>query len=241
MRRDDGRAGWVLDAHPMLDATGMVLWIRFDEGDWKRIEVPWRPRLHVHSDGIRLRNLEEWLMLPEIRRAHGVAEVGWTRGRRSIETEDASDVLEVTATRTDGLKRLAHHIEARGGHHHFELHSVDAHLAQRFLLDLGTAPMERVRVCWDGKTWRTHPVERACDLPTLRMVRLELEFEGEGFVHPEDPIRCASLWPITPSNQPTHRIARATGTWGTDSWTSSRSQSSERTLMSSSPHRAMRS
>ena len=32
MRRDDGRAGWVLDAHPMLDATGMVLWIRFDEG-----------------------------------------------------------------------------------------------------------------------------------------------------------------------------------------------------------------
>ena len=90
MRRDDGRAGWVLDAHPMLDATGMVLWIRFDEGDWKRIEVPWRPRLHVHSDGIRLRNLEEWLMLPEIRRAHGVAEVGWTRGRRSIETEDAS-------------------------------------------------------------------------------------------------------------------------------------------------------
>lgn len=211
MRRDDGRAGWVLDAHPMLDATGMVLWIRFDEGDWKRIEVPWRPRLHVHSDGIRLRNLEEWLMLPEIRRAHGVAEVGWTRGRRSIETEDASDVLEVTATRTDGLKRLAHHIEARGGHHHFELHSVDAHLAQRFLLDLGTAPMERVRVCWDGKTWRTHPVERACDLPTLRMVRLELEFEGEGFVHPEDPIRCASLWPITPSNQPTHRIARATG------------------------------
>ena len=43
MRRDDGRAGWVLDAHPMLDATGMVLWIRFDEGDWKRIEVPWRP------------------------------------------------------------------------------------------------------------------------------------------------------------------------------------------------------
>ena len=66
MRRDDGRAGWVLDAHPMLDATGMVLWIRFDEGDWKRIEVPWRPRLHVHSDGIRLRNLEEWLMLPEI-------------------------------------------------------------------------------------------------------------------------------------------------------------------------------
>ena len=56
--------------------------------------------------------------------------------------------------------------------------------------------------------WNVHAIS------TLRMVRLELEFEGEGFVHPEDPIRCASLWPITPSNQPTHRIARATGDLG---------------------------
>ena len=124
-------------------------------------------------------------------------------------------MLEVTATRTDGLKRLTHHIEARGGHHHFELHSVDAHLAQRFLLDLGTAPMERMGLLGRQDS-RTHLRNVHAIYWTLRMV-IGTRVRGEGFVHPEDPIRCASLWPITPSNQLTHRIARATGDSGTDS------------------------
>ena len=72
--------------------------------------------------------------------------------RLSLDKFEMHNVLEIDVLDNRKIRKLAQHIEARGEHYRYSLYSVDAHLAQRFFINL-----ESLRSNWlNGMAFHFH-------------------------------------------------------------------------------------
>ena len=178
---------WVLDAHPSQDNRAMILWLHYGDRVEKR-RIEWRPTIHVSATKQRLKLLQKWLDQPEIRIRFHIGDHHITRARLGLEDEAWHEVLALEISDLSKIRQLAEHIDKRGDWHHHRLYSIDSHLAQRFLLDLKTAPFKRV----DSQL---NPVEENdMVLPELNVIWFDLEFDSQsGFHTPSTPIKSAII------------------------------------------------
>ena len=190
---DDQFEAWILDAHSNNSSDGMVLWIH--DGDKViPIEYKWKPCVHVSGEKSRLFRLEEWLAQPEIKSKFSISETYWERAKLSLYSDDIAEVLCIEIKMNNNLLALAKHIEERGQFIHFQIYSVDAHLSQRFLLELNTAPMRKVlctqengRINVDSKS--DYHTSNDLDLPDLSVWEFELCFvKNQDFLNYRTPI-----------------------------------------------------
>ena len=190
---DDKFEAWILDAHSNNSSDGMVLWIH-DGNKVIPIEYKWKPCIHVSGDKSRLFRLEEWLAQPEIKSKFSISETYWERAKLSLYSDDIAEVLCIEIKMNNNLLALAKHIEERGQFIHFQIYSVDAHLSQRFLLELNTAPMRKVlctqengRINVDSKS--DYHTSNDLDLPDLSVWEFELCFvKNQDFLNYRTPI-----------------------------------------------------
>ncbi len=190
---DDQFEAWILDAHSNNSSDGMVLWIH-DGNKVIPIEYKWKPCVHVSGEKSRLFRLEEWLAQPEIKSKFSISETYWERAKLSLYSDDIAEVLCIEIKMNNNLLALAKHIEERGQFIHFQIYSVDAHLSQRFLLELNTAPMRKVlctqengRINVDSKS--DYHTSNDLDLPDLSVWEFELCFvKNQDFLNYRTPI-----------------------------------------------------
>ena len=190
---DDKFEAWILDAHSNNSSDGMVLWIH-DGNKVIPIEYKWKPCIHVSGDKSRLFRLEEWLAQPEIKSKFSISETYWERAKLSLYSDDIAEVLCIEIKMNNNLLALAKHIEERGQFIHFQIYSVDAHLSQRFLLELNTAPMRKVlctqengRINVNSKS--DYHTSNDLDLPDLSVWEFELCFvKNQDFLNYRTPI-----------------------------------------------------
>ena len=171
----------------------MVLWIH-DGNKVIPIEYKWKPCIHVSGEKSRLFRLEEWLVQPEIKSKFSISETYWERAKLSLYSDDIAEVLCVEIDLNNNLLALAKHIEERGQFIHFQIYSVDAHLSQRFLLELDTAPMRKVLCTEENNQIRITPkndyhTSNDLDLPELSVWEFELCFvKNQDFLNYRTPI-----------------------------------------------------
>lgn len=179
--------GWLLDVHEHVDGSSMTAWVVDDFGQAHACTSPWPVALHVAGDVDHLHALEHWLSQPELVQRFSIQCTRFMQARLHLEQHDRQRVLEVMIGNHRALRSLAEHVEARGNYHRFTLHSVDAHLAQRFLTDIGCPPF--TRVVWDGE--RLRPVASWSDdepgFPPFHVVDLRWTYaDPNGFASVSD-------------------------------------------------------
>ena len=136
--------GTILDVQPAQNGTSLDVWLVDDANGSMKINVPWCPSIHVHASRQRLKHLWAWLEQPEIRDRFGLGMMRIHRSRLSLDASEVDEVLEIDVHNSWNLRKAATHIESRGKYQHFTLYSVDAHLAQRFLVEHRVAPFQKV-------------------------------------------------------------------------------------------------
>ena len=171
----------------------MVLWIH-DGNKVIPIEYKWKPCIHVSGEKSRLFRLEEWLAQPEIKSKFSISETYWERAKLSLYSDDIAEVLCIEIDLNNNLLALSKHVEERGQFIHFQIYSVDAHLSQRFLLELDTAPMRKVLCTQEnGQISITsnsdYHTSNDLDLPELSVWEFELCFvKNQDFLNYRTPI-----------------------------------------------------
>ena len=136
--------GTILDVQPAQNGTSLDVWLVDDANGCMKVNVPWCPSIHVHATRQRLKHLWAWLEQPEIRDRFGLGMMRIHRSRLSLDASEVDEVLEIDVHNCWNLRKAATHIESRGQYQHFTLYSVDAHLAQRFLVEHRVAPFQKV-------------------------------------------------------------------------------------------------
>ncbi|MBT3452505.1 MAG: hypothetical protein HN444_04025, partial [Euryarchaeota archaeon] len=136
--------GTILDVQPAQNGTSLDVWLVDDANGCMKVNVPWCPSIHVHATRQRLKHLWAWLEQPEIRDRFGLGMMRIHRSRLSLDASEVDEVLEIDVHNSWNLRKAATHIESRGQYQHFTLYSVDAHLAQRFLVEHRVAPFQKV-------------------------------------------------------------------------------------------------
>ena len=172
----------ILDVQSAANGTSMDVWLLDGERGAVKVNVPWCPSIHVHATRHRLKHLWAWLEQPEIRDRFGVGMMRTHRSRLSLDASEVDDVLEIDVHNSWNMRKLAAHIETRGQYRHHTLYSVDAHLAQRFLVEYGIAPFQRVE--WDGATFQALP--RSWYLPELSVVHMSVTYRTTNGFHTEE-------------------------------------------------------
>jgi len=172
----------------------MTAWVVDDSGRAHACTSTWSVALHVAGDIDHLQALEHWLLQPELVQRFSIQCTRFIQARLHLDQHDRQRVLEVMLGRHRALRSLAEHVEARGDYHRFTLHSVDAHLAQRFLTDAGCPPF--TRVVWDGE--RLRAVEGWSDgehgFPPFHVVDLRWTYaEPHGFASVSDAVSGVTL------------------------------------------------
>ena len=171
----------------------MVLWIH-DGNKVIPIEYKWKPCIHVSGEKSRLLRLEEWLAQPEIKSKFSISETYWERAKLSLYSDDIAEVLCIEIALNNNLLALAKHVEERGQFIHFQIYSVDAHLSQRFLLELNTAPMRKVLCTQENEqisitSNSDYHTSNDLDLPELSVWGFELCFvKNQDFLNYRTPI-----------------------------------------------------
>ena len=171
----------------------MTAWVVDDNGQAHGCTMPWNVTLHVAGNASHLQALERWLLQPELVRRFAIASTRMSQARLHLEQQDLQRVLEVVLGNYRQLRSLAEHIESRGDYHRFTLHSVDAHLAQRFLTDIGCAPF--TRVAWDGSV--LHPLLESLEkdeFPPFHVANFRCEYRtASGFTSIHDGLASVHL------------------------------------------------
>lgn len=176
----------------------MTAWVVDDNGQAHACLIPWKVKLHVAGSVSHLQALERWLLQPELIRRFAISSTRMSQARLHLEQQDVRRVLEVVLDCYRQLRPLAEHIESRGDYHRFTLHSVDAHLAQRFLTEVGCAPF--ARVMWDGTV--LHPIPLSShnnEFPPLHAVNFRCEYRTtSGFVSVQDGLKSVHITTFIP-------------------------------------------
>ena len=189
--------GWLLDAHEHGDRSCMTAWVVDDSGQAHACTMPWSVKLHVAGSVAHLQALERWLTQPELVRRFTIVSTQMSQARLHLEQNDVQRVLVVVLGGYGHLRPLAEHIESRGDYHRFTLHSVDAHLTQRFLTDIGCAPFSRV--LWDGVMLRpVHPAPITTEFPPFHVVEFRCEYRSaSGFASIHDDLTSVHIATVT--------------------------------------------
>ena len=143
--------GWVVDVQLNCDGSRMNVWLIDNMHNMQLIVVPWSSSIQVHADSKLLNNLTKWLQLPEITKKFSVGKIRTIKKRLALDEFEMHNVLEINVLDNRNIRRIAQHIEARGGHHRYSLYSVDVHLAQRFFIELGISPFQLVE--WNNDSF----------------------------------------------------------------------------------------
>ena len=129
----DDVVGWILDAHLCSAQLEMVVWVATEQDSVVSFREPWHPVLHVSGRQDHLRNLVDWLWLPEIRLRYGLQAYAFEMKRPELGSHDTERMLAITLESCATLRALAEHIDARGEHVRFTLYSVDVRPEQQYL------------------------------------------------------------------------------------------------------------
>ena len=175
--------GTILDVQPASNGTSLDVWLVGGVNGSMKLNIPWCPSLHVHATRQRLQHLCSWLEQPEIRDRFGLGLMRMHRSRLSLDASEVDEVLEIDVHNCWHLKKVATHIESRGQYKHYTLYSVDAHLAQRFLLEHRVKPFQKVR--WDGHVFHSEPNEED-EFPDLTIVHMGFSYQTVNGFHNDE-------------------------------------------------------
>ena len=178
-----GMNGTILDVQPAQNGTSLDVWLVDDANGTMKVNVPWCPSIHVHATRQRLRHLWAWLEQPEIRDRFGLGMMRIHRSRLSLDASEVDEVLEIDVHHSWNLRKAATHIESRGQYQHFTLYSVDAHLAQRFLVEHRVAPFQKV--AWADGVFH-HEGTGVDANPTLHILHMAFVYSTANGFHTED-------------------------------------------------------
>ena len=128
--------GWVIDAQVSQTGDLMDVWIFKEDRVMELVSIPWSPHIHVYGSQRDLNSLNNWLMLAEISNRFSVGATRFVKKRLSLDEYEMHDVLEINVLDSRNLRKLAEHIESKGSYSKYDLYSIDAHLAQRFFIEL---------------------------------------------------------------------------------------------------------
>ena len=172
--RSDFLKGWVFDVQLNRDGNKMDVWLIDDMHNIQLIVVPWSSSIQVHADYKLLTNLIKWLQLPEISKKFSVGKIKTVKKRLALDEFEMHNVLEIVVLDNRNIRRLAQHIEARGGHHRYSLYSVDVHLAQRFFVEFGISPFQMVE--WDNDSFSI--LDENDSWPKMKVIELIFEYNS---------------------------------------------------------------
>ncbi len=187
--------GLILDVQAAKNGASMDVWLVDQSQRARKVNIPWSPSLHVHATKQRLMHLWAWLEQPEIRDRFGVGLMRMHRSRLSLDVSEVDEVLEIDVHNSWSVRKLAAHIEARGRYDHYTLYSVDAHLAQRFLVEFNVTPFQQVH--WNGSSFDA----TAClEPPKLVVVHMAVDYHtNDGFHTDAARIKSVQLRGCTPA------------------------------------------
>ena len=174
--------GRVLDVQGGQNGASIDVWLVDSERGTCKVNVPWCPSIHVHATQQRLLHLWAWLEQPEIRDRFGIGLMRIHRSRLSLDVSEVDEVLEIDIHNSWKMRQLAGHIESRGRYSHYTLYSVDAHLAQRFLIEYGVTPFDQVG--WNGSTFE--PSDCIPQPLNLVVYHMNVEYSTAAGFHTDD-------------------------------------------------------
>ena len=91
----DDVVGWILDAHLCSAQLEMVVWVATEQDSVVSFREPWQPVLHVSGRQDHLRNLVDWLWLPEIRLRYGLQAYAFEMKRPELGSHDTERMLSL--------------------------------------------------------------------------------------------------------------------------------------------------
>ena len=171
--------GWVIDAQMSESGNSMDVWILSKGEGMKLISVPWTPHIHVCGERRRLAQLEDWIKLSEISSRFSVGSTRFVKKRLSLDEYEMHDVLEINVLNSRNMRKLAEHIESKGGYNNFDLYSVDAHLAQRFFIEYNIAPFDFVK--WNNGFFSK--LKNETEWPDMKSIDLRFEYSSDNGFH----------------------------------------------------------
>ena len=103
----DDVVGWILDAHLCSAQLEMVVWVATEQDSVVSFREPWHPVLHVSGRQDHLRNLVDWLWLPEIRLRYGLQAYAFEMKRPELGSYDTERMLAITLESCATLRALS--------------------------------------------------------------------------------------------------------------------------------------
>ena len=174
-------AEWLLDAHPLPDGR-IALWV------WNRGRVRCFPQKFEDSFYVRA-GKEAWKLEAFLNERNATCEESWQR--TDLRSERTERLLKVIPGEGERARTLAYWLNRRS-RYRWDFYGLDPAVEQRFLQQQELTPFGRVRV--ENGCVSPLPTEPLDKLPGLRVARLELRTEQEGY-QPQfgEPLREASL------------------------------------------------
>jgi DNA polymerase elongation subunit (family B) len=183
--------GWVLDLY--TESPGkMVVWLKLENGETRRLVDRWAPSLFVAADDER--------DLADLERARG-RDFSWsrrvTRYERATDRSE-SEVLELVVDDAKKLTPLAESVERSRPFGGYRLYNVDVPPEQMYLYENDLFPLAYCEVSEtpDGLSWDIQDDVWSCRyvVPSLRSVEIEVAVRKAGrMARVSDPIRSISL------------------------------------------------
>src|SRR5271156_2208765 len=183
--------GWLLDLY--TESPGkMVVWLKLEGGETRRLVDRWSPSIFVASDSRQ--------DLADLERVKGRESSGSRRGMRLERATDGreSEVLELVVDDAKKLAPLAEAVERSRPFGAYRLYNVDVPPEQTYLYENDLFPLAYCEVSEtsDGLSWELMDDVWSCqyDVPDLRSVDVEVEVKKSGkMARVSDPIGAVSL------------------------------------------------
>ena len=183
--------GWILDLY--TESPGkMVVWLKLESGETRRLVDRWAPSIFVASDGKQ--------DLADLEKGTG-REFSWSRRVMRLERatdRSESEVLELVVDDAKKLAPLAESVERSRQFGAYRLYNVDVPPEQMYLYENDLFPLAYCEVSEtrDGLSWELQDDNWSCqyDVPSLRSVDIEVTVRKSGkMAKLSDPIESISL------------------------------------------------
>ncbi|MBI3023852.1 MAG: hypothetical protein HYY68_09065 [Thaumarchaeota archaeon] len=185
--------GWILDLYPGNPGE-MVVWLKLENGDTKRLVDRWTPSVFVASDDKS--DLELLTKAKQV--ARGVL---WSRSVKKYEQitdQDKSEVLEFIGKDAKKNLKLARAVERLGAFGRYRIYNADVPPNQMYLYEHDLFPLAYCEVSesTQGLSWALMDDVWALDyrLPNFRSANVKVSVNKEGRIPKfTDPVEAISI------------------------------------------------
>jgi len=183
--------GWILDLY--TESPGkMVVWLKLEDGETRRLVDRWAPSIFAASDSRR--------DLADLEKGRG-RDFSWSRRVMKLERatdRSESEVLELVVDDAKKLAPLAESVERSRPFGAYRLYNVDVPPEQMYLYENDLFPLAYCEVAEtpDGLSWDIQDDIWSCkyEVPTLRSVSIDVRIRKAGrMAKVNDPIESISL------------------------------------------------